>query len=99
MASNRYESTPKFNDKLGNRHFGITMYPKIPKSFSDIYVSARKVDILAHKYYEDSTLWWVIAQANNLGKGSISVSVPQRLRIPTNLDTILNNLENFQGTR
>ena len=102
MASKRYKSTLQFNDELGNRHFGITMYPKIPKVSSDIYIVARKgdrLDILAHKYYEDSTLWWIIAQANHLGKGSISVSVPQRLRIPTNIDAILKNLERFQGTR
>ena len=102
MASNRYEFTSVSKDTLGNRKYETTMYPKISKSSSDVYVVARKgdrLDLLADSYYKDSTLWWVIAQANHLGKGSVVISKPQRLRIPTNINLIVSNLEEFQRNR
>jgi len=37
---------------------------------------------LAHKYYGDSSLWWIIASSNNLGKGTLVVPENTILRIP-----------------
>ena len=102
MAYDRYKSAAVGKDKLGNRFLGTIIYPEIPKSASDIYIMARKgdrLDLLAYSYYEDSTLWWIIAQANHLGKGTLSISEPQRLRIPTDLDSILVSLEEKQRSR
>jgi nucleoid-associated protein YgaU len=46
------------------------------------------LDSLALKFYKDSTLWWVIAQANNI-KGTMKPKVGQQLRIPKNIDLII----------
>lgn len=102
MAFNRYKSAQIGIDKLGNRFIKTIIYPEIQKTSSDIYIMARKgdrLDLLANSYYEDSTLWWIIAQANHLGKGTLSITEPQRLRIPTNLDPILSSLEEIQRSR
>jgi hypothetical protein len=102
MAYNRYKSAVVATDKLGNRYYGTILYPTIPKSSSDIYIMARKgdrLDLLANSYYEDTTLWWVIAQANHLGKGTLSISEPQRIRIPTELESILKSFEDLQRSR
>ena len=102
MAYNRYKSAVITTDKLGKRFYGTIIYPTIPKSSSDIYIMARKgdrLDLLANSYYDDPTLWWVIAQANHLGKGTLSISEPQRIRIPIDLDSILTSFEDLQRGR
>ena len=102
MAYNRYKSAVVTTDKLGKRFYGTIIYPTIPKSSSDIYIMARKgdrLDLLANSYYNDPTLWWVIAQANHLGKGTLSISEPQRIRIPIDLDSILTSFEDLQKGR
>jgi hypothetical protein len=37
------------------------------------------------------SLWWIIAVANNLGKGKLSLDINKQLRIPTDIQTILQN--------
>ncbi len=63
-------------------------YPNIPRSNSDIYVFTTigdRYDTLAQQYYEDSSLWWVIANANGkLDKGSLTPPVGSQVRIPIN---------------
>jgi len=44
---------------------------------------------LAHKYYGDETLWWIIAKANSLRDGKFALSAGQHLRIPQDIDQIL----------
>ena len=78
----------------GKRYFGTRLYPNIPVTSSDIYVVTNEsdtLDNLAFKYYKNPSLWWIIAQSNNIGKGKLSVPVGLQLRIPTNITTILNN--------
>jgi len=47
------------------------------------------LDNLANKYYEDSSLWWIIARANNIGKGDLTVPLGKQIRIPFNFITIV----------
>jgi len=51
--------------------------------------SIERLDLLAYKFYGDSALWYVIASANSLGKGSLIVPINSLLRIPdmTNIQT------------
>ena len=68
-------------------------YPNIPVSETDDYVITNvgdRLDSLAYSYYRDSTLWWVIAIANNnVTKGSLFPEPGTQLRIPTNLNNVL----------
>ena len=63
--------------------FSTTVYSSIPKSDDDIYVITQegdRLDLLAHQFYGDVSLWWYIAKANNLK--FITLDVGKRLRIP-----------------
>lgn len=41
-----------------------------------------RLDLLAKEYYGDENFWFVIAMANNLGKGSLNVPAGLILKIP-----------------
>lgn len=75
----------------GKRVFKTTRYPSIPHYDNDIYVivtAADFLDTLARKFYNDETLWWVIAQANGL-KGSMKPKNGTQLRIPGNISDVI----------
>lgn len=87
------EIKEKYSQK---RRYSSTYYPTIPYRDSDIYIyskSSDRLDLLSYKYYGDQTFWWVIARANNLGKGSFMVPPGIRLRIPFPIDEL--ELENI----
>ena len=45
------------------------IYPNIPLTDADIFVATEtgdRLDTLANQFYKDSTLWWIIASANNI---------------------------------
>jgi phage tail protein X len=88
----RYESTPVVQRWDGKRVYLTTRYPIIESNQDDTIIitnEADYLDSLAYKYYSDPTLWWVIALANNLGKGRMSVPPGIQLRIPANINEIL----------
>lgn len=92
----RYQFTPVFKRYDGKNVYRTTYYPIIPESIDDTYVIASEsdyLDSLAKKYYGDESYWWIIAQANNLGKGKLSIPQGKQLRIPGNVSQILNNLK------
>ena len=75
----------------GKRVFTTTRYPMIPNDPSDVYVIATDADFLdnlANKFYKDSTMWWIIAQANSI-KGTMKPKSGTQLRIPGNVSNIL----------
>jgi hypothetical protein len=52
---------------------------------TDIYIisnSTDRLDLLANTYYQDPTMWWIIAKVNNIGKGTLNVAPGIQLRIP-----------------
>jgi nucleoid-associated protein YgaU len=69
----------------GKRVYKSVDYPIISPSPSDVIVISNEgdfLDTLAYKYYGDPTLYWIIARANNIGKGRMSVQEGLTLRIP-----------------
>lgn len=94
----RYQFTPVYKRFDGKNVYRTTYYPIIPESIDDTYIIASETDYLdslAKRYYGDESYWWIIAQANNLGKGKLSIPQGKQLRIPGNVSQILNNLKNF----
>lgn len=80
----------------GKKVFKSTIYPSIKKSNNDILITASEgdyLDTLAQKYYKDPTLWWVIANANNIGKGRLSVLPGTQIRIPSDVISIINEFK------
>jgi len=61
------------------------IYPNIPVTEDDIYVistAGDRYDTLARQFYRDSSLWWIIAYANNHQRASLAVTPGVQLRIP-----------------
>ena len=95
----RYSTTRQKIDKSGVRVYGTTYYPEIPLQDSDIFIRpihGDRLDLLAHRYYGDSTLWWIIAKSNGL-KGDTAVSTEDLLRIPGNITQIVRNFQKLNG--
>jgi hypothetical protein len=94
--ANRYNYTQKTKRWDGKAVYKTLNMPNIPFSLNDIYIISQEgmfLDELAYKYYKDPTLWTLIAQANSLGKGRLSVPAGLQLRIPVNPSVYLNNLK------
>lgn len=91
---NRYDNIQRIKTSEGINYLTTTNYPDIPRSDKDYYVITTvgdRYDKLAQQFYSDSSLWWIIASANNSQQASLVVEQGIQLRIPGNLDTILIN--------
>ena len=103
MAIKRNDYAIRYKDpKSRNRVIGTNINPKIDVKNDDIFVISQshdKLDLLANKYYGTPRLWWIIAQANNLGEGNMLIKPGTKLRIPQDVQTILRNLEKTNNER
>ena len=96
----RYNNIPIQSRYDGKKVYKTTIYPPIPKSPSDLQVISNEgdyLDTLALKYYSDPTLYWIIANANNIGKGRMSVEAGLTLRIPMDISGIVNQFNNVNS--
>lgn len=99
MAS-RYQNIPITKaDVTGSTYYQTNIYPEIPPVNNDYYIITTvgdRLDLIAYDFYQDSSLWWVIASANSLPGDSIYAPVGIQLRVPVNLQTVINeyNLAN-----
>ena len=87
----RYSATSVIKDDNGTRKRSTTIIPAIQATPNDTYIittSSERLDKLADTFYDDSSLWWVIAAANGLGKGTLIVPANTKLRIPANAEFI-----------
>ena len=94
----RYNFTPMKVNKDGKRVFKPTIYPRIPIRDSDIFIYPKfgdRLDNLAFKYYGDVSLWWIIAKANGLDEAHIGLEVDNQIRIPVDINPILNQLKDI----
>jgi len=93
MAS-RYENNQTKTTNDGRRVYRSKIYPNIPLRDDDIYVATEtgdRLDTLAYQYYEDASLWWIIAAANNIHNAPFGLKDGTILRIPQNYIEILVN--------
>lgn len=98
---NRYKDISTLIDKNGRRKKASIIYPIPPLTATDTYIrttTIERIDLLANKFYGDTTLWWVIAAANGLGKGSLYVPVDSIIRIP-DASSINKLIETLNNTR
>lgn len=86
------------SEDLRRRYINVK-YPTIAVEFVDIYVyttQGDRYDLLAQAYYNDSSLWWVIARANpSQDFDSLFPNVGAQIRIPSpqRLSTIIGQYE------
>ena len=100
--ANRYSNTPINLNRKGERFFTNPIYPEIPVNENDIYVittGTDRYDTLALQFYQDSSLWWVIASANNSKTDSLAVKQGVQLRIPINPGDAVSLYEEFNQNR
>jgi nucleoid-associated protein YgaU len=99
----RYSNTTILTNLQGIKYKKGKFYPNIPLSDTDVYVITTigdRLDTLAYSYYNDPTLWWIIAMANNnVNKGFLFVEPGTQLRIPTDLNVVLTQFDQFNKAR
>ena len=95
----RYNFTgTKIDKNTGNRVLKSTLYPEIKINDGDRFVyplPGDRLENLAHRYYGDSTLWWIIAKANKIKDGSFALKPDEKLRIPSNIAQVTNDLQSI----
>ena len=91
----RYKNALVLKDRDGKRYYRPTIVRGIPLRDSDKFIYPRdgdRLDTLAEQHYGDSNLWWIIAKANNINNGSIGLEPEKRIRIPTEIQLILDSV-------
>lgn len=99
---NRYESIKQSTTSDGVPYKNNTIYPEIPLSPEDYYVITTmgdRYDKLALQFYSDSSLWWIIAAANNSQQGSLQVDPGVQLRIPYDKSVAIELFRQVNRTR
>ncbi len=97
--ANRYQPIEILKTDKGIRYYKNNVYPEIQPTDNDIYVITTmgdRLDLLAYDYYQDTSLWWIIASANSLPGDSLFIEPGTQLRIPANVLSAINeyNLAN-----
>ena len=98
----RYINTRIKTKQDGDRVYSYTLYPRIPIKNSDVFITPTygdRLDVLANDYYQDPSLWWIIAQANGI-KGFTALYTKNftgELRIPTQIQDIINEFDSMNG--
>jgi len=80
-GSRKMESNGEFRHA---HRLSTVMYPdlKTPDDQVVMAVEGDRLDTLAKEFYGDETFWFVIANANNLGKGTLNIPGGTLVRVP-----------------
>lgn len=95
----RYKSIPTIKTKNGKRAIGSSLLPRMYPKDSDtfvIMVEKTRLDHIAFKFYNNPNYWWIIASANEI-KGTMYAEEGIQLRVPTNINQILQEFERING--
>lgn len=63
----------------------IPIYGTVPRKEQDLYILAvdgDRLDLISQRFYGTPKFWWVLALANDMGKGTLFVTPGAQLRIP-----------------
>ena len=76
----RYKFTKIESDKkTKSLYYKSTYYPNIPISDSDIFIVTKYGDRLdgkiGIKFYQDSSLWWIIGRGNEIRTGKPTIEI------------------------
>ena len=100
--ANRYRDIKQFNTSDGITYKANSIYPQVPLSDKDYYVittAGDRYDTLAYQFYNDTSLWWIIAAANNSQQASLVVEPGVQIRIPYDKTIALDLYNQVNKTR
>src|SRR6056300_376100 len=98
----RFTNIEVLRDENGSRYYKNVIYPDIPATEDDTYIittGGDRYDTLALQFYGDSSLWWVIASANNSKKDGLIVEQGIQLRIPADAAKVRNLFNELNSKR
>ena len=98
----RYDTVPLTKSPTGKPYRRTTLYPEIPPTSEDFYIittAGDRYDKLALQFYSDSSLWWIIASANNSEQGSLQVQPGVQIRIPADKAAVLDLFRQVNRSR
>ena len=93
---NRYENIKTILKTGKGKVYDSTLLSYVEPTDTDIVILTTmgdRLDLLANKYYNNPAMWWVIATANNLNDANFFVQEGIQLRIPSNINEILSDLQ------
>jgi hypothetical protein len=88
---NRYSNIPTMLKTGKGKVYDSVLMPNVDATDTDIVVmtvQGDRLDLLANEYYQDSTMWWVIALKNDMTEIDISMKEGIILRIPSRNEAI-----------
>ena len=99
---NRYANIEKLRNEneyvgtLGTQYYKDVTYPEVLPNENDIWVETEfgdRLDLLANQFYQDVTLYWIIAIANPniVNMGSLFLTEGSQIRIPVNVQQIVDS--------
>lgn len=89
----RYNNRSSQKLKDGRIVYKTRLYKRIPKSDQDLYIAVQggdRLDEIAFNFLGDSSLWYIIAAANNIHDPSFTLDDGTVLRIPVNFRNYIN---------
>ena len=96
----RYENIGTYTTGDGKVIYLPTKYPSVTTASNDFYIITQatdRLDLIATDFYGDSTLWWVIAMANDLPGDSLFTTPGFQLRIPGNLSNAVQEFNDLNS--
>lgn len=95
----RYDNAIKLQTTSNKERYSTVIIPSVYDNETAIRTtSIDRLDRIAYDFYQDASLWWVIAAANNIGKGTLLVPVNTRLVIPS-MNTINQVITKYNAKR
>lgn len=99
---NRFKDKEVLRTGRGTRYFTNVIYPEPPISENDTYIitaDGDRYDTLAQQFYNDSSLWWVIASANVSKTDGLAVEKGIQLRIPADAAAVRRLFDDVNSQR
>lgn len=101
---NRFQDIRKKTNSEGKQFYRETFIPKALEQEGDLYFITQpgdRLDLIAYEFYQDVSLWWVLASANPITtrRDSYMVKPGQQFRVPVDPTDIINQYNQLNNSR
>lgn len=94
MSRTRFSKTKRRVDN--KQQYESLVIPSFEERSDDIVIEVNdytRLDVLANDFFNDSTLWWVLASYNNMNGSSLYTTGKKYLRIPSDIQIVFNKIK------